>query len=357
MATVRPKVAVLGSGLLGLTTALELVGEHASYEVTVLSPDPLPESADVVRKLRRSGKTSAVATAIWHLYLVDPAVDPRILPWASRTYETLRSLSAISGTGIYPARGHELFRIQREAPPVWREIPRQFRMLDKVEVNAYNGLSRSPRHRVEWGYEMETYVGEMQEYLPWLAASLNCDFERLDRPIGDIREISDKFDLIVNCVGLGSKALFNDDNLVPVRGQYISFPRYEDAPGLYVGDDDHCAGIAYVIQVGGRVCVGGTEEHNEANLSFDESEANLIERVSDTSPWVREHYTRALAADDVERIVGLRPMRTGGVRLEIEIQNENRRPVIHNYGHGGSGFSLATGCAHSVRELVETVFT
>ena len=44
--------------------------------------------------------------------------------------------------------------------------------------------------------------------------------------------------------------------------------------------------------------------------------------------------------------VGLRPFRRGGVRLEVEGR------VIHNYGHGGSGFTVSWGCAEEVAALV-----
>ncbi len=48
--------------------------------------------------------------------------------------------------------------------------------------------------------------------------------------------------------------------------------------------------------------------------------------------------------------VGLRPFRKLGVRLERE-QLHDGRIVIHNYGHGGAGFTLSWGCA---REVLDT---
>jgi D-amino-acid oxidase len=47
--------------------------------------------------------------------------------------------------------------------------------------------------------------------------------------------------------------------------------------------------------------------------------------------------------------VGLRPGR-GAVRLERETPSPGRT-LIHNYGHGGAGVTLAWGCADDVREL------
>jgi D-amino-acid oxidase len=51
--------------------------------------------------------------------------------------------------------------------------------------------------------------------------------------------------------------------------------------------------------------------------------------------------------------VGLRPGR-GHVRLEAE-QLLDGRKVIHNYGHGGAGFTVGWGCAEDVVGLVLAV--
>ncbi|PYI70871.1 MAG: amino acid oxidase, partial [Verrucomicrobia bacterium] len=48
--------------------------------------------------------------------------------------------------------------------------------------------------------------------------------------------------------------------------------------------------------------------------------------------------------------VGLRPFRKSGVRLEREKLRDGRI-VIHNYGHGGSGFTLSWGCAREVLDI------
>ena len=52
-----------------------------------------------------------------------------------------------------------------------------------------------------------------------------------------------------------------------------------------------------------------------------------------------------VAADRVIRtVVGLRPFRTSGFRVEREILNG--KTLVHNYGHGGSGITLSWGSAH-----------
>lgn len=39
------------------------------------------------------------------------------------------------------------------------------------------------------------------------------------KKITDFKELSDDFDVIINCSGLEAKELTGDDSLVPVRGQ------------------------------------------------------------------------------------------------------------------------------------------
>jgi D-amino-acid oxidase len=53
-------------------------------------------------------------------------------------------------------------------------------------------------------------------------------------------------------------------------------------------------------------------------------------------------------------VVGVRPFRAGGVRLELEAVQ--RKQVVHNYGHGGAGITLAFGCAEEAADLVDEVF-
>ncbi len=45
-----------------------------------------------------------------------------------------------------------------------------------------------------------------------------------------------------------------------------------------------------------------------------------------------------------------RPFRKSGVRLNSEKLHDGRT-IIHNYGHGGAGFTLSWACAEEVYTL------
>ncbi|WP_143663105.1 FAD-dependent oxidoreductase, partial [Streptomyces sp. wa1002] len=49
--------------------------------------------------------------------------------------------------------------------------------------------------------------------------------------------------------------------------------------------------------------------------------------------------------------VGLRPARKAGVRIEAEALPGGGL-LVHNYGHGGAGVTVAWGCARAAAALV-----
>ncbi|MCY7350524.1 MAG: FAD-binding oxidoreductase [Cytophagaceae bacterium] len=52
----------------------------------------------------------------------------------------------------------------------------------------------------------------------------------------------------------------------------------------------------------------------------------------------------------VKETVGLRPYRPSGPRIEAE--SLDKKTIVHNYGHGGSGWSLSWGTGNMARQLV-----
>ncbi len=49
--------------------------------------------------------------------------------------------------------------------------------------------------------------------------------------------------------------------------------------------------------------------------------------------------------------MGLRPAREAGVRIEAEALPDGGL-LVHNYGHGGAGVTVAWGCARAAAALV-----
>jgi D-amino-acid oxidase len=160
----------------------------------------------------------------------------------------------------------------------------------------------------------------------------NAYFEKLE-------DVERKFDLVINCAGIGARELVQDIDLEPHRGQVAIVPRIADLSCAIVCDD---APLMYAIPRRTDCVFGGTNDIS-SNLAVDPATTDRI--VVECSRVLNIEKPNVLA----ER-VGLRPFRKSGVRLERD-QLVDGRTVIHNYGHGGSGFTLSWGCAREVLNL------
>ena len=99
----------------------------------------------------------------------------------------------------------------------------------------------------------------------------------------------------------------------------------------------------YAIPRAGDCVFGGTNElssNREADPSTTAAIVAECSRVMEIEP-----------PEILGERVGLRPFRRAGVCLRADHLRDGRR-VIHNYGHGGSGFTLSWGCAHAVLALI-----
>ena len=92
-------------------------------------------------------------------------------------------------------------------------------------------------------------------------------------------------------------------------------------------------------------CVfGGTNELSD-DRCVDSATTSRI--VAECSGVLNIEPPKVMAAR-----VGLRPFRKSGIRVELDRLGD-RRPVIHNYGHGGAGFTVSWGCAANVLACAE----
>jgi D-amino-acid oxidase len=101
--------------------------------------------------------------------------------------------------------------------------------------------------------------------------------------------------------------------------------------------------MAYVFPQPGRLVLGGTAEEDVWSTEPDPAAAEaIVARCAALLPGVAG--ARVLA-----HRVGLRPARDA-VRLEREPLPDGRL-LVHNYGHGGAGVTVAWGCAREAARL------
>ena len=203
-------------------------------------------------------------------------------------------------------------------------------------------------------------------YLPWLASQCLKHGVVIRRGIvSHVVEAAElhhagKADLVVNCTGLSSLQLggVEDSSLYPTRGQ-IAIVRND--PGIIASmssTDDELDESAYVMNraAGGGCVLGGCAQNNNWDSQPDPNMAvRIMKRCVDLCPQLVPNGKGIEGLSVVRHAVGLRPARTGGIRIEAETKMSpagDKSVVVHNYGHGGYGYQTSYGCAKATVQLV-----
>jgi D-amino-acid oxidase len=326
---VSNSVAIIGAGVSGLTCGV-LFAERG-HRTTILAE----ETGDRT--------TSAVAAAIWFPYDAEPA--DKVIEWALATYKVLVDLSRDSRSGVSMIEQRVFSRTGEIPIPDWA-IPLGARRLQCSGVAT--GLRPVPDRAQRGGYNEFTSgfaitvpLTDTTIYLDYLTKRFlkssgsingNVRFEKLE-------EVDREVDLVINCAGIGARTLVPDLDLEPHRGQVAIVSKIENLSYAVVCDDSP---LMYAIPRANDCVFGGTN---------DVSDNRNVDPVATTN--IVAECSRVLNIDNPKVIaerVGLRPFRKTGVRLETEKLHDGRT-VIHNYGHGGSGFTLSWGCAGDVFQI------
>lgn len=305
------RVTVVGAGIVGLAAALRL--REAGHRVRVVAEHTGEQT------------TSAVAAALWFPYLAAPR--DAVTRWAATGLRALTDFALDPAAGVDLRRGRELFRAE-VADPWWASAAVPMRGLTSQEL---------PTGFVD-GVELTVPVVDTPLHLNWLTervAGLGVVFE--PRRLSSLDEAGDGADAVVNCTGLGARELAGDPTMRPVRGQVVLL----EQTGLaeWTLDDSDPVDLTYVVPRRSTVVVGGTAEHGDEDIrARPATAAAILRRAIALVPELS-------GAGVIAERVGLRPGRP-------EVRLERDGDVVHCYGHGGAGVTLAYGCAEEIVRLL-----
>lgn len=309
------RAVVIGCGVIGITTALRLRAAGIPVQVWTRE-DPL-------------ATTSASAGAIWYPFLAEPR--QAVLKWSAVTFERLRELASDPRAGVHMCAVVEAF--DEEEPDLWWS-------------SAVPGVALLPRDEIPAGFRAAARatvpVCDVPVHLAWLLGELaRVGVDVVRREVGALDEAFAHADVVVNCAGLGARELCGDAELRSVRGQVL---RLEGVSMDEAWIDDTSSRPRYVIPRAHSLVVGGTVQMDDERPGVDEADSDDILAGAARS-WPALQRARI---QDVR--VGFRPFRST-VRLEAEPRADGRL-LVHNYGHGGSGYTVSWGCADDVLSLV-----
>ena len=309
-------VIIIGCGVSGLSCGIRLL--QAGFG-----------NARIVARELPPHTTSNRAAAVWYPYKAYP--EEKVLGWGAATFRAMTELMADPLSGISNTTLIEPFD-ETTADPWWKEAVTSFRHARPEEL--------PPGYQD--GYVVEVPLIETPVYMNYLVTW----FKRLGGEIGQeevstIADLAENGRLIINCAGLGAKELAGDEGLYPIRGQIIRVTAIADKTS-FVDEFSHKS-LAYVVPRRDDTIIGGTAEVGNWNLTADPQTAGeILSKCRELQPALAE-------VEILEHVVGLRPGRDR-IRLGYESLGDSCA-VIHNYGHGGAGFTLSWGCADEVTAL------
>jgi len=259
------KAAVLGCGVVGLATA-RLLQDHG-FEVTIYTRDLPPNT------------TSNIAGGLWGPFTIadedrrTSAFDDQLAQSARFAHRYFQNMVGerygIRWLPLYFLNSEPVF----EAPWPWTLTPELYRIATLAKGEhpfSHNGV-----------VQVYLMLIEPAIYLPAVLADFRIaggqviirDFQNLPAVL-QLKE-----PLVVNCTGLGAKALFGDEELIPVKGQLSFLVPQPELNYMYI------TGSSYMFPRRDGVLLGGTHERGVWNLEPDAAViSNMLEehkRVSD----------------------------------------------------------------------------
>jgi D-amino-acid oxidase len=316
--TFAKKVLVIGGGVIGLSAALR--ARQAGNDVTIWSlegPDALPN-------------TSASAYAMWVPVYTS---DPRVLPITEVTRAELTKLAADKNTGVELRTAIVLKQHKGDEP--WY-----------ANVDGFRHATRQELVTTEYADGLaidNTPVVDPSKYLPWLRAQVIAAGVTIEQhEVKAFTDVPPEFDTIVNCTGLGTRALTGDTSIFPVRVQVVRVRRDNNQHiKLCKTDDEGPNDRCCIVPHADYITIGGFFDGGET-LEIDDSQTQaILDRAMRVEPGLKVGLE-----DIIEVRRATRPERTTPW-IENTTTTDGRQ-LIHCTGFNGMGYLCSWGAADTV---------
>ena len=262
-ATADRRAAVLGAGIMALTTARLL--QDRGWAVTIYTKALPPHTTSNIA----GGQWSP--TSVFEESQATAAFQTQFKEAARLAHHAFQNLVG----GGYGVRWIEnYFLNSRPAPPrdnyYIRELPELFPSLAELKPDEHPFSS-------PYVYRFVTMLIEPSVFLRRTMTDIREAGGRF--VIRDFQDRSEVLSLdepvIFNCTGLGAAALFGDTELVPIRGQLVFVPPDDRLDYLTVGGGE---GTLYMFPRPDGILLGGTFERGASHLTADQATTDRIIR-------------------------------------------------------------------------------
>ncbi len=261
------RAAVIGAGVIGLTTALRLA--QAGIAVTIYASE-LPRET---RSARATGVWSP-SSRIGLRSAVPDGFRDRWEGWARSAFATHQHFIGSLGA---PVEFIPFYSLRSHTPPPGGPSQHDFLHLSgrvgdlgprsrTLPDDAHTFPVASARRGLDMAFNIAAYTDRLvRDFLALGGRMVRRSFAERSQVLA----LSE--DLIMDCTGYGAKALWGADELVPVRGQINWMPPQPEARyGLYYED-------VYVLSRGDGLVVQYTGPNDDFGYGIEDETADLDE--------------------------------------------------------------------------------
>lgn len=369
MMPLKEKIAVIGGGVSGITTAITL--QLFGLETTCYAKQLV---GDGIEANPRFASQYPAASVIPHSVYTGEL--EQLFPASQSIFDRLHILGDFHVT---MHRHFEVFEFEKE-PPAYSTNLDNFSFIREGFKEDIPQRRNAPRLD---GWAFDCYVAEWPSYIHKLYnfyQQLGGHIQEKKIQQGEIAQIP--ADIVVNCAGLGSLELVDDPasaqlirghlvhvyDLPLVRNKNDQIVSYNYTPDLSVYSTAGKSSDVYFYPIGRQWILGGSRQYGILDRD-DQWQGEMypddvsIDGVDVPRPIItlnREILSHSfdiipdLSELNVRAYVGYRFIRKDtepGLRLEAEEISD--KLVVHNYGHGGAGVTLSWGCALKVLQYVK----
>ncbi|OWF46924.1 D-aspartate oxidase [Mizuhopecten yessoensis] len=254
-------VVILGAGVVGLSTAVNVQSILPNAKVTIVA-DKFDQET-----------TSDGAAGIFrpNLELTPSKSSGQARKWLQGSFDWFDQIwQSEEGqeAGVIRVSGYQLMN-KKVSLPIHRHMDYRFSVLSSKE------LQRLPIGKIyKYGWWYDTLMVECRRYLPWLMKRFRKNGGYVqNQNITSLSEIPVS-DVTVNCLGWGSRQLFGDKDMFPVRGHTlrVSAPWVKQ---FYVLDN----GDNFIYPGQDDVILGVTREEGKTDLDYNSEAFDKIRGI------------------------------------------------------------------------------
>lgn len=262
-------VAIIGTGVMGLTSATELRARFPTLPLRIYAKD-----------LDLRTTTSFIAggqfepSITWHDYKTPEAKKAfqQVLLTAKNRIVGIQNSGQRLAFGVAERKNYTLEHPQ----PAMDEF-----LAPDIIPRARKGLLPFKKLNCE-GREYSTWLMNPMILLPKLKADLEAANVRFAARSFDSRADLAKLEepIVINCTGYGAKQLFADENVQPLRAQLVVLKKTEERQFYFFSGGCSKPGtIAYVFCRQNDIIVGGTVERDNDSLTQGPNDEAVFQKL------------------------------------------------------------------------------